>query len=209
MVPGRNVRLAAVLVAVVLALTGFSSGGSKGGGSKSGSGKSRSSSSGGHDSSGSGGGGCSSSKKKNGTHSDSDWDDDNGAQTVAGTGGSAGTATATATAAASDLVTVEIVDCAGPADRRSKATGKKRKRTSSGSPETNSTLKVTSTSSVRHTFTIEVDFMGTDAKAEIDDNTGRITLDPYETREIRVPMTAVKRAKDVKRCEIDGITLVS
>ncbi|MEV7526547.1 hypothetical protein [Streptomyces sp. NPDC091371] len=89
MVAGRRIRFAAVLVGVVLALTGFSShGGSSGSG---GSGKSNSSGS---------GGGCSSSKSGSG-------------KTHVG-GGSAATATATATASGSVApATVEVITCAG------------------------------------------------------------------------------------------------
>ncbi|MCB5170171.1 hypothetical protein LG634_35905 [Streptomyces bambusae] len=198
---GRRVRLAAVLVAVVLALTGFSSGGSKGGGSKGGS-KSRSSS-GGSDSGS--GGGCSSSKKKNGKHSDSDFDD---AGTVASGGSGSGAqptgGTANASGSAEGLVKVEILKCAGPASGRTR--GKQRPRTTSKA-ETDSTLRVTSTSNAAHTFVIEVDFMGGTSGTAVDENTQQITLDPYETREIRVPMVHNRRAKDVKRCEIDEISL--
>ncbi|MFI5766160.1 hypothetical protein ACIA8F_35155 [Streptomyces sp. NPDC051563] len=91
-VTGRRVRLTAVLVGVVLALTGFSSTGG------SGKGKSKS-----------GGGGCSSSKSKTKKKS------------YGGSGGSGGsTATPTATATATPtgtrpLAHAEVVTCAGPA----------------------------------------------------------------------------------------------
>ncbi|MFD5148735.1 hypothetical protein [Streptomyces sp. NPDC058401] len=88
-VTGRRVRLTAVLVGVVLALTGFSSTG--------GSGKSKSKSS---------GGGCSSSKSKTKKKS------------YGGSGGSGGGSTATPTATATEtrpLAHAEVVTCAGPA----------------------------------------------------------------------------------------------
>ncbi|MGW5402162.1 hypothetical protein [Streptomyces sp. NPDC003952] len=88
-VTGRRVRLTAVLVGVVLALTGFSSTG--------GSGKSKSKS---------GGGGCSSSKSKTKKKS------------YGGSGGSGGGSTATPTATATGtrpLAHAEVVTCAGPA----------------------------------------------------------------------------------------------
>lgn len=89
MVSGRRVRFTAVLVAVVFALTGFSShGGSSGGKSKSGS-------------KGSSGGGCSSSKSKKKNRS----------------GGNGSTASASPTASASsggDPATVFVVTCTGP-----------------------------------------------------------------------------------------------
>ncbi|MFI5865282.1 hypothetical protein [Streptomyces sp. NPDC051546] len=92
-VTGRRVRLTAVLVGVVLALTGFSSTG--------GSGKSKSKSK-------SGGGGCSSSKSKTKKKS------------YGGSGGSGGGSTATPTATATPtgtrpLAHAEVVTCAGPA----------------------------------------------------------------------------------------------
>lgn len=91
-VTGRRVRLTAVLVGVVLALTGFSSTG--------GSGKSKSKSS---------GGGCSSSKSKSKTKTKS----------YGSTGGSGSGSTATATATATPtpsrpLAHAEVVTCAGP-----------------------------------------------------------------------------------------------
>ncbi len=91
MAAGRHIRLTAVLVTVVFALTGFSSsGGSSGGKSSS---KSKSSGS---------GGGCSSSKSKKKSHS----------------GSSGSTASATAASSASptgDPATVVVVTCTGSA----------------------------------------------------------------------------------------------
>lgn len=94
-VTGRRVRLTAVLVGVVLALTGFSSTG--------GSGKSKSRSS---------GGGCSSSKStsKSKTKTKSYGSTGGGS----GSGGSTATATATPTATR-PLAHAEVVTCAGPA----------------------------------------------------------------------------------------------
>lgn len=89
MVAGRQIRFTAVLVAVVFALTGFSS---HGGSSSSGSGKSKSSSS--------SGGGCSSSKSKKKTHGSS-------------SNGSSAAASASATPTG-DPATAVVVTCAGP-----------------------------------------------------------------------------------------------
>ncbi|WP_327306176.1 hypothetical protein OG730_24015 [Streptomyces sp. NBC_01298] len=90
-VTGRRVRLTAVLVGVVLALTGFSSTGGSGG-----KGKSKSS-----------GGGCSSSKSKSKKKSYSG--------TGGGGSGSGSTATPTATATETrPLAHAEVVTCAGP-----------------------------------------------------------------------------------------------
>ncbi|MCX5406480.1 hypothetical protein OHA37_21715 [Streptomyces sp. NBC_00335] len=89
-VTGRRVRLTAVLVGVVLALTGFSS--------TSSSGKSKSS-----------GGGCSSSKSKSKTKTKS-----YGSGSTGGSGsGSGSTATATPTPSR-PLAHAEVVTCAGP-----------------------------------------------------------------------------------------------
>ncbi|WP_407838662.1 hypothetical protein ACE1OC_23500 [Streptomyces sp. DSM 116496] len=88
-VTGRRVRLTAVLMGVVLALTGFSSTGGSGG-------KSKSKSS---------GGGCSSSKSKSKKKG------------YSGTGGSGGGSTATPTATPTEtrpLAHAEVVTCAGP-----------------------------------------------------------------------------------------------
>lgn len=92
MVAGRRIRFAAVLVAVVLALTGFSSHG----GSSSGSGGKSSKS--GSKSKSSSGGGCSSSKSKKKSHS----------------GGNGSTATASPSASeGSSPATAVVVTCAG------------------------------------------------------------------------------------------------
>ncbi|MFZ3498367.1 hypothetical protein ACODT5_34940 [Streptomyces sp. 5.8] len=98
-VTGRRVRVTAVLVGVVLALTGFSSTGGSGGKSKS-------------DSSG---GGCSSSKSKSKSKSKS-----YGSSGSSGSGsGSGATASATPTATRPSAH-AEVVTCAGPG--RPKAT---------------------------------------------------------------------------------------
>ncbi|MGW2042887.1 hypothetical protein [Streptomyces virginiae] len=89
MAAGRRIRFTAVLVAVVFALTGFSSHGGSSGGKSKGSSK------------GSGGGGCSSSKSKKKNRS--------------GGNGSTGSSSATASASPSGgPATVVVVTCAGP-----------------------------------------------------------------------------------------------
>ncbi|MFD9306740.1 hypothetical protein ACFWCB_29440 [Streptomyces sp. NPDC060048] len=90
---GRRVRFTAVLVGVVLALTGFSSTGGSGSGSSGGSGKSKSS----------GGSGCSSSKSKPKK------------KKSIGSGGNGGSPTASPTPTSTALPAhVELVACAGP-----------------------------------------------------------------------------------------------
>ncbi|MFJ4779231.1 hypothetical protein [Streptomyces sp. NPDC088762] len=90
MVAGRRIRFTAVLVAVVFALTGFSSHGGSSSSGSGGNGKSKSSSS---------GGGCSSSKSKKKSHS----------------GGNGSTASASPSAGPTgDPATAVVVTCAGP-----------------------------------------------------------------------------------------------
>ncbi|MGW7332354.1 hypothetical protein ACWGIU_27905 [Streptomyces sp. NPDC054840] len=93
MLAGRRIRFTAVLVAVVFALTGFSShGGSSSSGSSGSGGKSKSKS-------GSSGGGCSSSKSKKKSH---------------GSGNSTATATASPAGSPSGApVTAVVVTCVG------------------------------------------------------------------------------------------------
>ncbi|WP_405636498.1 hypothetical protein OG543_17440 [Streptomyces sp. NBC_01178] len=92
----RQMKLAAVLVVVVLALTGFSTS----------AGKSRSGKSGGS------GGGCSSSKKSNNGYRDTDYDDydDSSSSGSSSSGSSYGTPTPTA----SDAPVVRVIRCAVP-----------------------------------------------------------------------------------------------
>ncbi|MFI8261421.1 MULTISPECIES: hypothetical protein [unclassified Streptomyces] len=92
MVAGRRIRFTAVLVAVVFALTGFSSSG-HGHGSKS---------------SGSGGGGCSSSKKRSSYNS-------NGSSSGSTSGSSgSGKSSPSPTKSAGPPAHAQVVTCAGP-----------------------------------------------------------------------------------------------
>ncbi|MFJ3198863.1 hypothetical protein [Streptomyces sp. NPDC086989] len=91
MVAGRRIRFTAVLVAVVFALTGFSS---HGHGSKS---------------SGSGGGGCSSSKKR------SSYDSNNSSSSGSnGNGNGSGNSTPSPSKSAGPPAHAQVVTCAGP-----------------------------------------------------------------------------------------------
>ncbi|MCC0577900.1 hypothetical protein [Streptomyces californicus] len=100
----RQMKLAAVLVVVVLALTGFSTAGKSRGG-KSGSGSSS-------------GGGCSSSKKSNNGYRHTDYsDDDYDDPSSSGSSGSYGTPTPTA----SDAPAVRVIRCAAPRKGKRKA----------------------------------------------------------------------------------------
>ncbi|MFE7054011.1 hypothetical protein ACFVAO_02210 [Streptomyces californicus] len=97
----RQMKLAAVLVVVVLALTGFSTAGKSRGG-KSGSGSSS-------------GGGCSSSKKSNNGYRHTDYSDDDSDDSSSS--GSYGTPTPTA----SDAPAVRVIRCAAPRKGKRKA----------------------------------------------------------------------------------------
>lgn len=123
----RQTRFAAVLVVVVLALTGFSTS-SHGGRS-------------GKSSGGSGGGGCSSDKKSNGGYRDHDYDDDSSSST---SGGSAYESAAPG-ATASEGPVLRVVRCVQPKK------GKRRAWTSS-SVEIRSTAATTHVYEVDVTF---------------------------------------------------------
>ncbi|RST09515.1 hypothetical protein EF908_41400 [Streptomyces sp. WAC04770] len=99
----RQIKLAAVLVVVVLALTGFSTSSSGGKGSKS---KGSSSS----------GGGCSNSKKSNSGYRHNDYRDDDNSSS-----GSSGSAYGTPTPTASDDPVVRVIRCARPGKGKRKA----------------------------------------------------------------------------------------
>ncbi|WP_222314722.1 hypothetical protein [Streptomyces cavourensis] len=99
----RQIKLAAVLVVVVLALTGFSTASSGGKGSKS---KGSSSS----------GGGCSNSKKSNSGYRHNDYGDDDSSSS-----GSSGSTYGTPTPAASDAPVVRVIRCARPGKGKRKA----------------------------------------------------------------------------------------
>ncbi|CAM5341002.1 MULTISPECIES: hypothetical protein [Streptomyces] len=179
----RHLRFTAVLIVVVLALTGFSTGSSSGkSGSRS---KSRSSSG--------SGGGCSSSKKDNDTsrgsghrggYRDTHHDD------TSSTGGSSSSTT-------TDQVTVTVVDCAGPG------------RTKRAKPDTTAALRVTSnstTSDLRVTLALHFEnAVGT----TLDSPTTDLRLSPGETRTVTVRMTSPRKAAQVRDCEVDRVRAVT
>ncbi|MBK3385966.1 hypothetical protein AB0909_29135 [Streptomyces albidoflavus] len=178
----RHLRFSAVLIVVVLALTGFSTGSSSGkSGSKS---KSRSSSS--------SGGGCSSSKKDNDTSRGSGYRggyrDTHQDDTSSSTGGSSSTTT--------DQVTVTVVDCAGPG------------RTKRAKADSTAALRVTSNAtaddlSVRLALHFE-----NAAGSTLDSPTTELRLAPGESRTVTVRMTNPRKADQVRDCEVDRVTAV-
>ncbi|MFG3315424.1 hypothetical protein ACGF0C_26020 [Streptomyces albidoflavus] len=179
----RHLRFSAVLIVVVLALTGFSTGSSSGkSGSKS---KSRSSSS--------SGGGCSSSKKDNDTSRGSGYRggyrDTHQDDTSSSTGGSSSTTT-------TDQVTVTVVDCAGPG------------RTKRAKADSTAALRVTSNAtaddlSVRLALHFE-----NAAGSTLDSPTTELRLAPGESRTVTVRMTNPRKAAQVRDCEVDRVTAV-
>ncbi|MFD7892934.1 hypothetical protein ACFV3O_31865, partial [Streptomyces albidoflavus] len=172
----RHLRFSAVLIVVVLALTGFSTGSSSGkSGSKS---KSRSSSS--------SGGGCSSSKKDNDTSRGSGYRggyrDTHQDDTSSSTGGSSSTTT--------DQVTVTVVDCAGPG------------RTKRAKADSTAALRVTSNAtaddlSVRLALHFE-----NAAGSTLDSPTTELRLAHGESRNVTVRMTNPRKDAQVRDCEV-------
>ncbi|MFJ7053900.1 hypothetical protein ACIQU7_19510 [Streptomyces albidoflavus] len=179
----RHLRFSAVLIVVVLALTGFSTGSSSGkSGSKS---KSRSSSS--------SGGGCSSSKKDNDTSRGSGYRggyrDTHQDDTSSSSGGSSSSTT-------TDQVTVTVVDCAGPG------------RTKRAKADSTAALRVTSNAtaddlSVRLALHFE-----NAAGSTLDSPTTELRLAPGESRTVTVRMTNPRKAARVRDCEVDRVTAV-
>ncbi|MFE3514678.1 hypothetical protein [Streptomyces sp. NPDC059166] len=169
----RQMRFAAVLVVVVLALTGFST--SSHGGRSGKSGKSRSSS---------GGGGCSNSKKSNNGYHDYDHDDDY--DSSSGSSGGSTYESATPSPTASDAPAVRVVRCAQPRKGKRKAV-------------TYSTVEVRSTAAVEHTYEVDVTFV--DAKGlTVDTGDVSVDLDSGETRMVTVKMDSPGLVSRVKRC---------
>ncbi|MDF6019500.1 hypothetical protein [Streptomyces sp. JH34] len=125
----RQMRFAAVLVVVVLALTGFST--SSHGGK---SGKSRSS--------GGSGGGCSNSKKSNNGYRD--YDDDN--DSSSGSSGDSAYESPTPDPTASEAPGLRVVRCAQPKKGKRKA-------------NTSSSIEVSSNATGTHVYEVDVTFV--------------------------------------------------
>lgn len=170
----RQMRFAAVLVVVVLALTGFSTS-SHGG--KSGKSRSKSSS----------GGGCSNSKKSNGSYHDYDDDDDDYDSSSSSSGGST-YESATPGPTASDAPVVRVVRCAQPKKGKRKAV-------------TFSTVEIRSTASVEQTYEVDVTFQ--DAKGlTVDTGEATVDLTYGETETVTVKMDSPRLVSRVKRCVV-------
>ncbi|WP_393059825.1 hypothetical protein [Streptomyces sp. LN549] len=172
----QHVKLTVVLVAVVLALTGFSSG-SKGGKSRSGKSKSSSSS----------GGGCSNSKKSNGTYHDTDYDDDDDYSSSSSSSGSTyGTPTPTATA--TDAPQAYVFRCATPRKGKRKAV-------------TSSTVRLTANALGSHTYEVDVTFLDA-AGNTVDTGEATVEADSGETKTVSVRMDSPRKVSRVKKCTV-------
>ncbi|MCT2542745.1 MULTISPECIES: hypothetical protein [Streptomyces] len=175
----QHIKLSAVLVVVVLALTGFSTS-SHGGRS----GKSKSSGS-------SSGGGCSNSKKSNNGYHSSDYDDDD-YDSSSSSSGSTDYGTPTPTATASDEPEAYAVRCAQPRKGKRKAV-------------TASTVRLTADAGATGSHTYEVDVTFLDARGNTVD-TGDATVDAEggETKTVSVRMDNPRKVSKVKDCRVDA-----
>ncbi|MDX2407024.1 FxLYD domain-containing protein [Streptomyces microflavus] len=168
----RQMKLAAVLVVVVLALTGFTTSTSGGKGSKS---KGSSSS----------GGGCSNSKKSNSGYRHTDYDDDDYDDNASGSSGSSyGTPTPTA----SDGPAVRVIRCAQPRKGKRKAV-------------TASVVELRSKDTGSHTYEVDVTFYDARGNT-VDTAETTTTLDAGDVRNLTVRMESPRRVSEVKRCEV-------
>ncbi|MEV4880178.1 hypothetical protein [Streptomyces cyaneofuscatus] len=169
----RQMKLAAVLVVVVLALTGFSTSTS---GGKSGKSKGSSSS----------GGGCSNSKKSNSgyrhtDYSDDDYDDNSSS-------GSSGSSYGTPTPTASDGPTARVIRCAQPRKGKRKAV-------------TASVVELRSNDTRSYEYEVDVTFY--DGRGNVVDTAETTTtLDAGGVRNLTVRMDSPRRVSEVKRCEV-------
>ncbi|MFF9914319.1 hypothetical protein [Streptomyces sp. NPDC013457] len=184
---GRRLRFSAVLVVVVLALTGFQTGKSSGGSG----GKSRGSSS---------GGGCSSSKKKN---NDYDYDHDLSSGDSSGSGGSdayptdsAPSPTVTSSAVPAE---VTVVDCV-------KFAQKKRKGRPARKADTTASVRITSRASVTETFRVELEFQDAGGMKR-DEASEDVTVGPGESKVFDIAMESPSAVDRVRTCEIAGLSV--
>ncbi|MFE7619879.1 hypothetical protein [Streptomyces sp. NPDC057496] len=176
----QHIKLSAVLVVVVLALTGFSTSSSGGR-----SGKSKGSSS-------SSGGGCSNSKKSNGSSSDYDNnnDDYDYGDSSSSSSSSGGTDYATPAPTASDAPSVQVIRCAQPRKGKRKAV-------------TTSTVRLTADATGSHTYEIEVEFFNA-AGNTIDLGHATVTAEGGETETVSVRMDSPRKVSRVKGCRVEA-----
>ncbi|MEU0628707.1 hypothetical protein [Streptomyces sp. NPDC005989] len=176
----QHIKLSAVLVVVVLALTGFSTS-SHGGRS----GKSKSS--------GSSSGGCSNSKKSNNGYHSSDYDDDDYDSSSSSSGSTDyGTPTPTPTATASDEPEAYAVRCVQPRKGKRKAV-------------TASTVRLTASADATGSHTYEVDVTFVDAYGHaVDTGDATVEAEGGETKTVSVRMDNPRKVSKVKNCRVDA-----
>ncbi|MFC9752748.1 hypothetical protein [Streptomyces sp. NPDC056921] len=174
----QHIKLSAVLVVVVLALTGFSTS-SHGGRS----GKSKSS--------GSSGGGCSNSKKSNNGYHSSDYDDDD-YDSSSSSSGSTDYGAPTPTATASDEPQAYVFRCAQPRKGKRKAV-------------TASTVRLTTDTGATGSHTYEVDVTFLDARGNtVDTGDATVEAEGGETKTVSVRMDNPRKVSKVKDCRVDA-----
>ncbi|MEU2128358.1 hypothetical protein [Streptomyces sp. NPDC018352] len=176
----QHIKLSAVLVVVVLSLTGFSTS-SHGGRS----GKSKSSGS------SSSGGGCSNSKKSNNGYHSSDYDDDD-YDSSSSSSGSTDYGTPTPTATASDEPQAYVFRCARPGKGKRKAV-------------TASTVRLTTDAGATGSHTYEVDVTFLDSRGNtVDTGDARVEAEGGETKTVSVRMDNPRKVSKVKDCRVDA-----
>ncbi|WP_146132590.1 hypothetical protein [Streptomyces solincola] len=190
---GRRVRLTVVLLAVVLALTGFQSGAhARKGGSSSGGGGCSSSDKGNGDygsgSSGGGSGGTSGGTYRNNGVGDED-------ETGGGSGGGEPTEPAPTASAGEDAV-VTVVDCVESARKRAKG----KRKTGGGKDDTTATVRVTSRVAVDADFDVVVEFRD-DRDAVVDSASQDVWVHAGETTTVELRMKAPRSVDRVALCE--------
>ncbi|WP_326767110.1 hypothetical protein OG978_23555 [Streptomyces sp. NBC_01591] len=174
----QHIKLSAVLVVVVLALTGFSTSSHGGRSGKSKSGGSSSS-----------GGGCSNSKKSNDSYNSSDYDDDDYDSSSSSSGGT-DYATAPPTATASDEPQAYVFRCAQPRKGKRKAV-------------TTSAVRLTANAAGSHRYEVEVAFLNARGNA-IDIGYATVDAEGGETKTVSVRMDDPRKVSKVKKCRVEA-----
>ncbi|WP_392672028.1 hypothetical protein [Streptomyces sp. LN785] len=174
----QHLKLSAVLVVVVLALTGFST---------SAHGRSRG---GRHGSSSSSGGGCSNSHKSNGSYHHSSYDDDDDDSYGSGSSGNSSYESPTPEATTSEAPQVGVVRCARPRK------GKRRAVTSSA-------VRLTAVASGTRTYDVDVDFLDA-AGNTIDTGEATVEVEGGASRTLSVRMENPGKVSRVKRCRVEA-----
>ncbi|MFF2328268.1 MULTISPECIES: hypothetical protein [unclassified Streptomyces] len=173
----QHIKLSAVLVVVVLALTGFSTS-SHGG--RSGKSKSRGSSS--------SGGGCSNSKKSNGSYHSSDYDDNDSSS--GSSTGNTGYETPAPSATASDEPQAYVFRCAQPGKGKRKAV-------------TSSAVRLTAGAAGSHTYEVDVTFLDA-AGNTVDTGEANVDVEGGETETVTVRMDSPRKVSQVKKCRVEA-----